>query len=779
MKVINIFKMNNWDIKKFLKVILLIQITLFAFIILEYAGIQIPVLRQITAFVYLTFIPGYLILRILKMHELKTIKIILYSSGVSIASLMFIGFLMNLIYPAMGIENPISLTPLTITLSAFVLILSLISYKIDDGFKKEEFIDTNDLFSPWSLFLVILPFSVIIGTYLVNYYDITSLLMFTLFITCLIPVLITFDKIPHRYYPLGIFTIALSLLFHASLISKFIAGYDIVQEYHYADLVLKNLFWDPSLFKEYNSVLSVVILAPIYSIISDLSLASVFKVIYPFIYSLVPVGIYLIYEEQTKDTRVSFLSVFLFMSIASFFLEMVSNARQEIAELFLVLLFILIFFREKKQVLYIIFILGIAVSHYSISFMYMFIFLGVWVLLGIYRNSKTWDIINKMSYSLLYFIILKPKNAYSVNNIPENSNNYLKINKAMDKIVLRSKVEYFFDKFSYLKNTRINIYMVILFFVVSLSWYIYSADSFTFINLIDVFKSALFKLSELLNPYSSQSLELILAEYNSPARMIEKYLYLITQSLIIVGFLSVLFKKYRSEFEDSYLAFSLFNLIVLFASIVLPNLAGSFNTSRFYQLSLFFLAPFFIIGTIVFFKFFIDKVKSLQNRSFEHSLKPLAAFLTIFLLFSSGIAIEFTNDYSKSMAFDKDDWVFFFQHDQDVASAQWLEKHSSGQIYADYFSLISFVTFGYTKSDRTAWGGINDTTFDTKELFNWTVIYPNDYIYVRYGDVETLKTRSNNPYYPVESGNFTKKMNKIYDSNSEIYRSSDPIYLFK
>ena len=83
MKVINIFKMNNWDIKKFLKVILLIQITLFAFIILEYAGIQIPVLRQITAFVYLTFIPGYLILRILKMHELKTIKIILYSSGVS------------------------------------------------------------------------------------------------------------------------------------------------------------------------------------------------------------------------------------------------------------------------------------------------------------------------------------------------------------------------------------------------------------------------------------------------------------------------------------------------------------------------------------------------------------------------------------------------------------------------------------------------------------------------------------------------------------------------
>lgn len=779
MKVINVFKMNNWDIKRFLKVILLFQIALFAFIIIEYAGIQIPMLRQITAFIYLTFIPGYLILRILKMHELTTIKIILYSSGISIVSLMFLGFLMNLIYPAVGIENPLSLIPLAITLSVFVLVLSLISYSTDDGYKKEEFIDLSDHFSPWLLFLLILPFSVIIGTYLVNYYNITSPLMFTLSITCLIPGLIALDKIPHRYYPLGVFTIALTLLFHASLISKFIAGYDIVQEYHYADLVLKNLFWDSSLFKEYNSVLSVVILAPIYSIISNLSLASVFKVIYPFIYSLVPVGIYLVYEKQTNDTRVSFLAVFLFMSIASFFLEMVSNARQEIAELFLVLLFILLFFREKKQILFVIFILGLAVSHYSISFMYMFIFLGVWILMSIYRNPKTWKIINKMSFSFLYFIILRPKNIYSIYNGSEGSTDYSKVSNVVNKIILRSKVEYFIDKFSYLKNTHINIYLVILFFAVSLSWYIYSADSFTFINLVDVFKSALLNLSQLFNPNSSQSLELILAEYNSPARMIEKYLYLITQSLIIAGFLSVLFKKYRSQFEDSYLAFSLFNLIVLFASIILPNFAGSFNTSRFYHLSLFFLAPFFIIGTIVFFNFFINRVKSLQSRSLEHSLKPSAVFLTIFLLFSSGIAIEFTDDYSKSMAFDKEDWVFFFQHDQDVASARWLEKRSSGQIYADYFSLISYVTFGYTKSEKTAWGRINDTTFETKELYIWTVIYPNDYIYMRYGDVETLKTRINNPYYPVDSGNFTKKMNKIYDSGSEIYRSADTIYSFE
>jgi uncharacterized membrane protein len=45
-------------------------------------GITIPVLRQLIGFVYLTFMPGMVILRIFRLHQLGNIKAILYASGI-------------------------------------------------------------------------------------------------------------------------------------------------------------------------------------------------------------------------------------------------------------------------------------------------------------------------------------------------------------------------------------------------------------------------------------------------------------------------------------------------------------------------------------------------------------------------------------------------------------------------------------------------------------------------------------------------------------------------
>jgi len=38
---------------------------------LDVVGLQIPILRQLIGFIYLTFIPGIIILRILKLHKLE------------------------------------------------------------------------------------------------------------------------------------------------------------------------------------------------------------------------------------------------------------------------------------------------------------------------------------------------------------------------------------------------------------------------------------------------------------------------------------------------------------------------------------------------------------------------------------------------------------------------------------------------------------------------------------------------------------------------------------
>ncbi len=781
MKVLNPFHMHNWGIEKFVLAILLIHVAVFSITGLELLGIHLPLVGQLIAFIYLTFVPGILIIRIFRMHRLGAIEVLLYSVGLSIASLMFIGLFINSFYPIIGIKNPISLMHVLFTFGAFVLSLLIICYKLDNGYNKVEYINIKEIISPWPLFFFLIPFLVIIGTYLVNYYNNITLIMFIILLISVIPILVAFNRIPQKYYPLGIFVIAISLLYHTALISKFVWGYDVIVEYHFADIVLKNSFWDPSLFNSYNGVLSIVMLLPIYSIITNLNLDAIIKVIYPFIYSLVPLGLYILFKNQTKNNKIAFLSVFLFMSLLTFFVEMVSLARQEVAELFLVIFLILFFSKETyskevKVALYAILGSALIVSHYSIAFLYAFIFLGVWLLLNIFRSTRLENLIDKIFISSNNTNSKSKKNFLNVSFV---SNPIIAIHKGSKgantslRNYIKVKVGYLLKNilFSHQKNTNISIVFFILFIAFSLVWYYLVSNSYTYMNFIYLIGGIIGSITDLLNPSSSQGLQAVLAEFNSPARVIEKYLYLITQFLIIIGFLSVVLKKYRKNFEDSYIAFSFCNLLVLFALLVLPNLAGSFNTSRFYALSLIFLAPYIIIGGITILRYFTDKVESWKSNGFEHSLKPLAVFLTIFILFNTGFAMEFSGDYSSSMVFNKNDWVFFFQHDQDVASAQWLEKYRTGRVYGDYFSALSFQTFGYIPYNNLN-GVINDSTHDTEILYKWTAPEPGNYIYQRYGDILTIKTRYNNPYYEIFSVNLTKNMNKIYDSNSEIYGPS-------
>ena len=92
MQINNPFQMNDWEIERFLKVVLAIQFALWAVIGLDAVGLQIPILRQFIGFIYLTFIPGILILCVLKLHKLGNIETLLYTVGLSLASLMFTGF---------------------------------------------------------------------------------------------------------------------------------------------------------------------------------------------------------------------------------------------------------------------------------------------------------------------------------------------------------------------------------------------------------------------------------------------------------------------------------------------------------------------------------------------------------------------------------------------------------------------------------------------------------------------------------------------------------------
>ncbi len=130
-------------------------------------------------------------------------------------------------------------------------------------------------------------------------------------------------------------------------------------------------------------MLSVTILPTIYSNILNMNITWVFKIVYPLIFAFVPLALYLLWRGKF-GVAVAFLSVFLFMSQTTFYTDMVGLARQMIAEVFFVLLFLILFSKslssKNVKILFVIFGFCLIVSHYSIALIFAFYISLMWLL---------------------------------------------------------------------------------------------------------------------------------------------------------------------------------------------------------------------------------------------------------------------------------------------------------------------------------------------------------------------------------------------------------------
>lgn len=717
MLISNPLQMNDWEIKRFLKVVLAIQLAVWGVVGLDALGVQIPILRQLISFIYLTFIPGILILRILKLHKLGNIETLLYTVGLSIATLMFTGLFMNTVYPFFGISGPISITPLIITISILVLILCILSYVRDKDHPNPSFIDVGEILSPPVLFLCLIPFLAIFGTYLVNFHRDNTILIFLIVILSLIVILIAFDKfIPKNLYPFAVFIIAISLLYHNSLISMHLWGWDIQLEYYLSNLVTTTVQWDSTIPLTVNAMLSIVILAPIFSNVCNMSLIWVFKIIYPLVFALVPLGLYRVFQKQTND-KIAFLSCFFFMSLFVFYTEMLALARQQIAELFLVLLILLMIDknmdRVKRAGLITIFAFSLAVSHYGLSYLFMFSLIAVYG---------------------LFFLNARRKNQ----------------NKVTEIVTTRR--------------------FVALYITFTIAWYVYVSSSSAFETIVhigDHIASSIF--TDFLNPEAAEGIELITMETVSPLHDISKYLHLLSQFVIVIGILTLLLKRKGMKFEEEYAAFSYVNFMICFAGVMVPFFASSLNTSRLYHITLIFLAPFCVMGGMTFFRM-VDHVvkKSWTNQIVKSSLRILSVFFAVFLLFNSGWVYEVAKDHPGSISLSQESIKVYgddecknafyaaYYLDGDITSVEWISKNrdNESKIYADYTRrLLVFTSYGMMP--------------DEHKLTNTTKISDKSYIYLGYPNV-----RYGLMYGPdkKEYWNITD-ISPLLDENHEIYNN--------
>jgi len=693
--------MNDWEIQKFLRVVLAIQLAMWGVIGLDVVGLRIPIIRPLIGFIYLTFVPGILILRILRLHKLGSIETLLYPVGLSIATLMFTGFFMNMVYPSFGISGPISFVPLIITISVVVLILCTLSYIRDKDFSDPSFIDIEDVLSPPVLFLCLIPFMAVLGTYLVNFHHNNILLMLMIVVIALIVLLIAFDKfIPKNLYPLAIWVMAIALVWHYTLITNYAGVHD--GEFYNAKLVIENHFWEWSGYSTYNSILSVTILPPIIHFLGNISLTWLYKIIFPLFLSLLPLGVYVISKKHLDDKK-SFLAAFLFLIFPSFYSMLPNLTKQLMAEFFLVLLFMSILNNDitkmKKSILLIIFAVSLIVSHYGTSYLVMFSLIFVLFFLYLINNQTIRELWKKV---------------YS-------------ISKGKEWILGDSNVE----------NKAIHLNYVLLFTAFTLAWYIYISSSSAFNAFMHVGNNIVNSIfTEFLSPESSRGMYMLAKEV-SGLRIISKYLMLSIPFLSIIGLFKEVLSYKKSKFEVTYIGFSIYYLILLIASVVIAHFA-IMSPDRLNILALVLLAPLSIIGGLTILGLIKRVLKLKEDNKF---LKILFVYCIIFMLFSTQFIYVLAGDHPTSISIgqgyvneygNREDKAKFYSNlimEYDISSLRWLSKYECEDKKL-YF------TGGYTHIGSVIRSSGYFPIDNVKKIDNRTASIPNDqYILLIYANV--------------------------------------------
>lgn len=656
--------MNDWGIGRFLAVALGLQAAVWLVVAMESAGVPLPFVRQATGFVYVAFLPGIVILRALRMHDLGSAGTLLYAVGLSLATVMFAGALANTVYPLIGIPAPISLVPLLGTLTAVVLALCLVAYVRDRAYGRSALVGIGPALSPPALFLYLLPLLSVIGTHLVNVHQSNVLMLVLLGLIGLTVVLVGFNRFfPRSMYPLAVFCIGLALLFSRSLISGFISGSDIHEEYFFAGRVLADGLWTPTYPSPLNAMLSITILAPASAIIEGISLTWVFKAVYPLVFAVAQIGLYRVFRRQ-MDHRMAFLACFFFMSVSHFYTGMAVLLRQQMATLFLVMLVLLMVDREpgrgRRSALFVVFGGALAVSHYGLSYIYMF-------------------------YLIAALLILRAIDRPRVR-------------------ALASRLPFIGGHRRLAEADAIGGTAVMLYVALALTWYMSTSGSIAFEGYVYVGRDIVANMvSSLLSPESSHGLALLLTQPKSGLlHGLNAVVNYLNQIFIVVGVALVVLKARHLRLEKAFAVFAVLSLAIAAAGVVVPFLTLRVDMQRLYHIALIFLAPLCVGGGMAVFALAGRAARAVWPGtapawSDGAVMRVLAVYFAVFFLFESGAVWQITEDYAGSVSLSQG--VIEASEDartrgyfrssvtpgHDVAGARWLAEHMTpGEVWATY-----------------------------------------------------------------------------------------------
>jgi len=511
-----------------------------------------------------------------------------------------------------------------------------------------------------------------------------------------------------------VFMIAISLLYHSSLISKHLVsfGSDVTGEYFVLQIVKNDAHWgsinpylgDLSVGRVY-SMLSVTILPTIYSNLLNLNPIWVFKALNPIIYSLVPLALYQLWQKNMGEKR-AFTAAFLFMAQNTFYTELFGLNRQMIAELFFVLLLLVVLNKEmrrfNKMLCFTIFGVALVTSHYALAEIFLFF-------------------ISLACVSL--FVMKRP-------------------------------------------SRNITITIVVFFFVTMFSWYLYTSGAAVFDSLVSFGNHVYDQLDQFFNSESRGQTVLRGLGLEPPPTIwntFSRAFAYLTEFLIVIGFIGLIINRKNIQLEREYFMFTIIAMAFLVALIAVPGLAGTMGMTRFYHILLFFLAPLCVLGA----EFL---VKLVSKRRTEVGVWILLLIVLVpYFLFQTAFVYEVTKTESWSLPLSKHRMSALrlygelgYTDDYDVFGAEWLSKNVAAghtQIYSGYFS-------------RSMLRGSGIYLGHVETLSNVTKVAANGVVYLSRLNVIEGKVVGVQDLWNSTELSFLHDLNKVYSNGgSEVYKS--------
>ena len=696
--------------------------------------LDIPYLRQIVGFLFLTLLPGLLIIQILKLNKIEPLEKFILAWGLGIAFLMLFGLLINNLLLSLGYETPLSAIPLLISFNIAYIVLAILGHRINKSPTYTiPYLNLSTLEKAFLIVPILFPALSIFGMHVMNTTDNNIILLFLLFLipTYVIFVCIFNSKFPKRLYPVVIFLISISLLLLLSLRSNHIIGMDVHTEYYFFQTTLGKLHWAVFEHSVVDACLVITLLPTIYQSILDIPSEFLFKILYPLLYSVSPLVIYVISKKYIEEGYAFLASCFFMFQFN--FLFTAYNARTNIAIFFFALAMMTLFIDKmdplKKRVLLIVFMASCMVSHYSTTYIFFFILVGTVIGIEILSIKYTVKKVVSLTITILFFSMI-------------------------------------FFWYSQVTEAAFN------------SGVCFIEDTLTNLNEFFVVESRGDTAQALIGGDIIQK---------GISHKIEFVFTWLTFVFIAIGVVTLIirykemsfpeleFKKLdflREKFEVGYFVIALISTVLLVSMIALPYLSKGYNLDRLYAVGITPLSVFFVVGGIILSKhfFFFKKRKPVlkeKQKSSTLNTSEVWAYLIILLVlipyfFSvTGVTYQvFGVPRSIILNSEGEQYDVMYIPDQDSYAAKWLATNYDRRqrIYT---------------ADKTGSTRLRSQAMIRRALLlaTYTPKKGQGYIYLRsYNAVAGLTLGKKYPIEMTEYSDIFVEKNKIYDNDAEIYR---------